>query len=117
MTQKKARRKRMAGEEKTALRKEIVAKRVKLRGRNYRKASCRRNQEDWYAEPPKTAKGDVIRGRTFEDEYRLYRKTRGRQGWNPNPDYRGEENPVYLASKSPYGSPSEKVAVRWLNGR
>ena len=41
--------------------------------------------------------------RTFEDEYKLFKKTGGRQGWSPNPKHRPEENPVYLASKSVFG--------------
>lgn len=32
------------------------------------------------------------RCRTFEDEYRMFRKTRGKKGWSANPDARKDEN-------------------------
>ena len=35
-------------------------------------------------------------GKTFDDEYRIFRKTRGRTGLNPNPDKRKPENPNVL---------------------
>lgn len=41
---------------------------------------------------------------TFEDEYQLYKKTKGRQGWNPNPNQREYENPAVKASKSVLGT-------------
>jgi len=39
-------------------------------------------------------------GVTFDEDYKTFRKTRGRRGLNPNPDYRGTENPSYLARNS-----------------
>ena len=54
----------------------------------------------------------TIRPITFEEQYKLFRKTKGRKGLNPNPDKRGEEN-YYLThpeitSKFPITSLMEK---------
>ena len=39
-------------------------------------------------------------GRTFEEDYKLYNKTRGQQGLNPKPDSRRDENITYLRRNS-----------------
>ena len=48
---------------------------------------------------PHDVKTGKIKARTFEDEYKSYRKTRGRKGWSFNPDKR-KESAVYLSRNS-----------------
>lgn len=43
-------------------------------------------------------------GVTFEEEYKTYRKTRGRRGLSPNPDRRQPENPNYLNRNSVFAT-------------
>jgi len=47
---------------------------------------------------PKVVNDEV--GKTFDDEYKTYKKTRGRRGLCPNPLKRKAENMVYLARNS-----------------
>ncbi len=50
----------------------------------------------------KTPKRSV--GRTFEDEYKSYRVTRGKKGWSWSPDRRGLENPNYVNINSVFAT-------------
>lgn len=53
-----------------------------------------------YGEGPMFKEPEVKPGRMFEDEYKEFRKSRGRRGWSPNPNKRRDENPVIIASSN-----------------
>jgi hypothetical protein len=91
---KKKRKARLAGVEKTMLHAETKQARHKKYGHSYTRSD--KTGPAW----PKDASDPNTKCRTFEDEYQSFRKTRGRKGWSTNPDKRGYENPVYLKRNS-----------------
>ena len=98
---KKRRRQRKIRDDITAKRKETRQKRHHKYGHSYAKQTTK--GKSWFVSKPTDHRGNELVPRTFEDEYALFKKSGGRLGWNPNPNNRLPENPVYLASKSPYG--------------
>ena len=88
---KKRLRKRRVREDITEARKETRQRRHTKHGHN---DYAKRGSSPLYP--------DVIReeGATFDEEYKTYKKTKGRRGLNPSPDRRQAENPEYLSRNS-----------------
>ena len=95
---KKKRKARLAGVEKTLWHAETRQARHKKYGHSYTRSSKTSTTFPQDATPHDVKTGK-IKARTFEDEYKSYRKTRGRKGWSFNPDKR-KESAVYLSRNS-----------------
>ena len=93
-TQKRKRVKRLAGVEKTELHKITHKRRQESRG-NARYGVKIDTKRDLFNVLPERQNGN-----TFDQEYKTYHQTRGRQGLCPDPARRQDENPIYLQRNS-----------------